>query len=468
MLPMTGRCEADVLAALDRLRADDQAPVPEKTPGRLAAERAYLAMLDVDWMDQSENPSVVALERAVIGAVASKLGGDEHTPGIATSGGTESIILAAKVARDARPEIENPRMVVPVTAHGAFHKAGAYLGIAIDTVAVDSATCRPAPAAIAAALTAETVLIGVSAPSAAHGVIDPVPEIAAIAEERGLACHVDACAGWILPWFEAAGAVISPFDLSVRGVTSISCDLHKIGDIPRALSVLLLRTAAMRRTAYHTCARWSGYTMVTPTVQSSRSAGPLAGAWAGLQVTGEAGYRRLGEQALKSLGAFLEGAADLPELEVLGPPAAPAVSLVARRPALDLFTVCAEARRRGVLMTAQAGLLGLPHSLRVSLTGVAAHEVPALLGALRDAIVAARESPAPEFDAASVASLDVATLDDAAFGQVLFSLGGDVAAINRLLCSLSPAAREASMLRYLAGLSEGSINHQSQDKEVNT
>jgi hypothetical protein len=118
-----------------------------------------------------------------------------------------------------------------------------------------------------------------------------------------------------------------------------------------------------------------------------------------------------------------------------------------------------------VLLSAQAGLHGLPHNLRLSLAHVNAREIPELLATLREATIAALEDTAPEIDTASVASLDVSTLDDATFGHILFTLGitdgadGDVAAINRLLCSLSPDAREVAVLRYLSALTEAPINH---------
>jgi sphinganine-1-phosphate aldolase len=463
MLPPSGRSEAELLNELERIRARDSAPLPPKTAGRLTAERAYLAMLDVDCLDPMESPSVLELERGVIAAVASKLGGDCSTPGIVTGGGTESIILAVKAARDSRPDLAQPRMVVPVTAHAAFHKAAAYLGMVIDTVPVDATTCRPEPAGIAAALTGETVLIGLSAPSAGHGVIDPVPEIAAIVQERGILCHVDACAGWILPWMAEAGADIPPFDLAVPGVTSISCDLHKFGDVPKAVSVLLFAGSELRRAAYYACARWSGYTMVTPTVQSSRSAGPLAGAWAGLQVTGASGYRRLGEQILRATTAFLHAAETLPGLTLLGRPHGPVISWAADDPDLDPFVLCDEARQRGVLLSAQAGVPGLPHSLRLSLSRTSEDEVPDLRQRLRASIDAALRSGDAVTDSTlveAVSSLNLAGLADDDFERLVRSLGvddstgseGGAAGINRLLCTLPPPLREGAMLRFFASL----------------
>jgi glutamate/tyrosine decarboxylase-like PLP-dependent enzyme len=110
VLSENGRSTEDLLAELARLKGGDL-PVREGRvaayvydPGRPhvreAGHRAYLEMLEVNGLDPTAFPSTVALEKQVVGAVAAALGGDAATPGIFTSGGTESIMLAAKAARD--------------------------------------------------------------------------------------------------------------------------------------------------------------------------------------------------------------------------------------------------------------------------------------------------------------------------------------------------------------------------------
>ncbi len=74
-------------------------------------------------------------------------------------------------------------MVLPATAHAAFHKAAHYFGVEAVLVPV-GADFRADAAAMAAAIDDRTVLVVASAPSYAHGVVDPVTEIAA-ARPRG-------------------------------------------------------------------------------------------------------------------------------------------------------------------------------------------------------------------------------------------------------------------------------------------
>ncbi|PJN27012.1 aminotransferase class V-fold PLP-dependent enzyme [Kitasatospora sp. CB02891] len=426
---------------------------------REAAERAYLAMLDVNGLDPTAFPSIVALERQVVGAVATRLGGDDGTPGIFTSGGTESILLAVKAARDCRPEIAEPEIVVPATAHAAFFKAGRYLKVKVVAVPVDPGTFRAVPAAMAAACTSNTVLVVASAPSYAHGVVDPVTEMAADAAGRGLPCHVDACVGgWLLPWLAEAGAAVPEFDLSVPGVTSLSCDLHKFGYAPKGASVLLFRDRPMRLAAYFACAQWPGYPVVNSTVQSSKGAGPLAAAWATLQVLGADGYRELGRAALTATRRLIAGVDAIDGLRVLGSPDATLVALGTDDAALDLWELADETRARGFFLQPQLSVAGLPASLHLTLTGVSELGVDGLLDALREAVAAvrARGPVAPPTELlALLDQFDLTDLDDATLAALLPAAGfgpARMAGVNRLLDALPPELRDQLATRFLSAL----------------
>lgn len=67
--------------------------------------------------------------------------GDENTVGSYTLGGTESIMLAVRSAREWFRKKEGksiiPEIVAPVTIHPAFCKAADYLGLKILRVGLD-------------------------------------------------------------------------------------------------------------------------------------------------------------------------------------------------------------------------------------------------------------------------------------------------------------------------------------------
>ncbi|WP_329522234.1 pyridoxal phosphate-dependent decarboxylase family protein [Spirillospora sp. NBC_01491] len=478
-LPETSRPAGELLAELARYRTADlpvrggQVTAYVYDTGRAevhdVAARAYLEMLEVNCLDPTAFPSIVALERQVVGAVAGRLGGGADTPGIFTSGGTESIMLAVKAARDARPVEGRPQLVLPATAHPAFHKAAHYLGMEVVAVPVDPATFRADPAATRAALTSRTVLVVASAPSYPQGVLDPVAEIAALAAEAGVLCHVDACVGgWVLPWLREGGRPVPPFDLSVPGVTSLSCDLHKYGYAPKGASVVLFADEALRRHAYFASAAWPGYTVINATVQSSRSAGPLGAAWATLNAVGANGYRDLAAEAMRAAERLIAGVARIPGLRVLGEPGAPLVAVASADPELDVFVVAGEARSRGWFFQPQLSFQGSPANLHFTLTGVSLAGVDALLAALADSAAAARAAgPAgvPDGLVDALAGLDLDSLDDAGFAGLLGTVGVDLngaggpemAMVNAVLNALPPDLREALLIRFLSVLYSGHL-----------
>ena len=221
------RDPADVLADLAALRAAD-APTHggrvlsyvydsgEQALDELAGEAARLVQ-PVNGLDPTTFTSVAAMESAVVGFArrvfhgepGAGAGGDaadsdaEVVVGSVTSGGTESCLLAVKTARDTWRAARvgtprTPRLVAPVTAHAAFHKAAELLGLALDLVPVDPATGAPRVADLEARLGDDVALVVVSAPSYPFAALDPVPDVAAICAARNIALHVDACIGGFL------------------------------------------------------------------------------------------------------------------------------------------------------------------------------------------------------------------------------------------------------------------------------
>ncbi|HST67599.1 MAG TPA: aminotransferase class V-fold PLP-dependent enzyme, partial [Mycobacteriales bacterium] len=350
---------------------------------REVGARAYAEMLDVNGLDPTAFPSVVALENSVVGTASALLGGGS---GMFTSGGTESCLLAVHAAREARSDVDGPEIVLPVTAHPAFHKAAHYFGLTVVTTPVDT-DFRASVDAVEAAITDRTVLVVASAPSYPTGTVDPVPAIAAVAAERGVLCHVDACiGGWVLPFLPSA----PPFDLSVPGVTSLSVDLHKYAYAPKGASVLLFRDRALRRRAWFAYAGWPGYPVINPTAQSAKTAGPLAAAWAVLRHVGTDGYRDLALAARDALLRLAAGVSAVDGLRVLGVP--DSTLLAVAGDGVDVFVVADELRARGFYAQVQLSLGAVPPTLHFSAHGVSPSTVDALLTALADAVAAARAS----------------------------------------------------------------------------
>jgi glutamate/tyrosine decarboxylase-like PLP-dependent enzyme len=152
-------------------------------------------------------------------------------------------------------------------------------------------------------------------------VIDPIGEIGALALEKKLLFHVDACVGGIhLSFMRKLGYLLPDFDFTVPGVTSISADMHKYGYAAKGSSTILYRDKGLRRYQIFACTDTTAYTLINPTVMSSRSAGPLASTWAILNYLGEAGYTRIVRDVQETARRLIEGINGIDGLRVLGQP----------------------------------------------------------------------------------------------------------------------------------------------------
>ncbi len=335
--PRAGRSREAVLSALTDARARDLAAdgrafafvYDAGEPLRALAREAYAACMPVNGLDPTVYPSARTLERGVVHGCLELMRAPEGAAGTATAGGTESVMLAVKVARDwarqHRPHVARPKMLLPITAHACFHKASHYLGVEMVPVAVDPVTFRADVADARAKMSDEVVMVVGSAPSYAHGVVDPIAELAALAREHGALMHVDACVGGlVLPFLREAGRdlgrPVPAFDFTVEGVTSISMDLHKYGFAPKGVSVLLQRTRALREAQYFACAQWTGYTIVNSTTLGSKSLSAVGAALALMQHLGQEGYQARAVAMADATERLLARIDALPELRVLGRP----------------------------------------------------------------------------------------------------------------------------------------------------
>ena len=339
-LPQTGMSKDEILEALAAKRVGDVRWQEGRTFGMVydAGPEAHEVVEAVAAMFLHDNalntlafPSLGQIQSEVVAITCDLLHGD-GAAGFLTSGGTESILMAVKAARDrARVErgITEPEMVLPVSAHAAFHKAAHYFGLEVRKVPVRD-DWRADVDAAASLINANTVLVVGSAPQYPQGVIDPIPALAALAAAAGANFHTDACmGGFVLPFMEMLGHDVPPWDFRVDGVTTISADIHKLGYAPKGASVLLHRTKQLRQFQTFVFEDWLGGFYASPSMQGTRAALPMACAWAMLHHLGIDGYVRLTQLTLDTKDRLVEGVRAIPELIVLGEPEAQLVAISA-------------------------------------------------------------------------------------------------------------------------------------------
>ena len=274
-------------------------------------------------LNPSATPTLTRMESEVISMCADLFHGDNNVRGNITSGGTESILLAVKTARDwarkHKPQIKHPEVIIPSSAHPAFIKAFKYFEL--DFVVVPVKNFRADPKEMEKAVSKNTILLVGSAPSYPHGLIDPIAEIAEIAKKNNLLCHVDSCiGGFILPFVKKLGFPLIDFDFKVEGVTSISADMHKYGYSPKGASIVLYKDSSLRKFQFSVYTKWSGGVYGSPTILGTRPGGCIAGAWAALKGIGEDGYLEMAKETMKSTKQLIEGINEIKDLQLIDNP----------------------------------------------------------------------------------------------------------------------------------------------------
>ncbi len=320
--------------------------------------------------DNALNPlrfsSLRKFETEIVAIAAELLNGNDEVVGNVTSGGTESILMAVKTARDinrkTNPEIRTPELIIPESAHPAFLKACHYLDVQPVMVPVREDK-RADVEKIKQAVNQNTILIACSAPSYPHGVIDPVEEIAKLAVEKNILFHVDAClGGFVLPFMKDLGYNIPSFDFDIQGVTSISLDPHKYGYAPKGISVILYRNKELRKKQFFIYPNWSGGIFASPGLSGTRGGGVLAGTWAILKLLGREGYQQMVKSVMTETSKIINGIESIPNLVITGHPDMSVFSFTSVKG--DIFNIADALEEKGWFLNR----LQFPDSLQMTIS----------------------------------------------------------------------------------------------------
>ncbi len=364
-----------------------------------ATWKAFKLYRDKTMLDFTVYPSIMVMERELIGFLGSLFHAPKGYSGSFTYGGTESIILAALAAREAwkrRGGIGEGKIVMPVTGHPAFAKAAYLLGLRVVRTPVDSDTMEDDPAALVEEVDNETVMIVASAVNYPYGSLDPVRAIAEALEGREAWLHVDACiGGMVLAFARDAGEEVEPFDFIVDKVKSLSVDMHKYGYSPKGASVVLFRSGEDKKPTLFVDAAWPGYPLVNEAILSTRSAAPLAAAWAVARLLGRDGYRRLAERVVRARRKIQKGLEEM-GFTVIGRPRAGILAFTSSD--VDILELASRLSRAGWIVQVQPGSrpLGFPPSIHLTISPVHLDIADEFLLAIDEA---RRGIPAPELRA---------------------------------------------------------------------
>jgi len=314
-------------------------------------------------------PSATRFEGEIIAMSLDMLHGEavtDGTPcGLVTSGGTGSIMHAMLAYRELARQTKGDRrfnVVKPETAHPAFDKSCHLFDIELRRAPVDPITTEVDVAAMADLIDENTIAIIGSACNYGYGTVDPMPELSALAVERGVGLHVDGClGGFILPWGQELGYDIPIFDFRLPGVTTISADTHKYGYALKGSSVLAFRNTELRNSQYFFMPDWTGGKYCSPSVDGSRSVGLLAATWASMVKNGRGGYMNYAREIFSTADAMKAAISSHPELRIIG---APTFCFAFTSDELDIYLLNDAMKERGWRFNGQQ----YPDSIHMAVT----------------------------------------------------------------------------------------------------
>ena len=350
------------------------------------AEDAYKRFAGANALNTGAFPSLRQMQSEVLDMVGVWLDSPSTAAGYFTSGGTESILMAVKAARDqflAESAVTHPNIVLPTSAHAAFDKAAAYFGVELRRVAV-RADWRADVEAMALQIDSNTILIVGSSPQYPQGVIDDIPALANIALQHGINFHVDACMGGVsLAYLSRLNQQVPPWNMAVNGVTSISVDLHKFGYTSKGASVIMYANKRLRSFQGFFTDQWLGGVYASSGMLGTKSGGPIAAAWAVMHYLGDDGYLRLTRSARVATERLAQHINAHPHLSLLAQPDALLLSFVAKDLLrLNIYAVADEMWKRGWYIDRQEP----PQSLHCTINAVHESVIEAMIVDLDECI----------------------------------------------------------------------------------
>jgi len=264
------------------------------------AVRAHDMFLETNLGDPGLFPGVADLEQRVVRMLGEMLG-CPNAAGYVSTGGTESNIQAIRAARNEAGK-KNGNIVVPESAHFSFDKIGDLLCLEVRKAELDE-SLRVDIESVESQVDDRTVALVGIAGTTEFGQVDPIEDLAKIAEDRKIHLHVDAAfGGFVLPFLPGDWR----WDFRVPGVSSITIDPHKMGMSTIPAGGLLFRgqdclSALETETHYLTKARQASLT-------GTRSGAAAAATYAVMMHLGREGFRKTVRHCMDLTDHLVSGA----------------------------------------------------------------------------------------------------------------------------------------------------------------
>jgi glutamate/tyrosine decarboxylase-like PLP-dependent enzyme len=220
---------------------------------------------------------------------------------------------------------------------------------------------------------------------------------------------------------------------------------------------MLYRNAELRKYQIYACSNWTGYTIVNPTVQSTKSAGPVAAAWAILNYFGDDGYLEIARQVLDATRRIADAVEGIDDLRLLG---RPEMNLLAfTSDTVSVFHIIDEMKQRGWYIQPQLAYGDSKENIHLSINPASVRWVDAMIADLRECVAKAKEMKSGALASQireAFGALDASALEGDVFAGLLGMAGVNGAAlpermaeVNEVLNALPVALREKLLVEYM-------------------
>lgn len=312
-------------------------------------KQVYTEYFNENALNPTVFPSLKKMESEVVRMTTDLLHGGPDACGVMTSGGTESILCAMLAYRERgkKKGIKNPNIVLPKTAHVAFHKAAKYFQLETRLMDIDD-EFRAKVSELDRLVDNNTIAIIGSAPNYPSGVIDPISNIGAWIGKRDIPLHVDACVGgFMLSFLPQLGFATPEFAFSIPQVSSISLDIHKYAFGAKGASVLAFKNMDYLEHLFFVYTEWSGGVYGSSTLLGTRPGGAIAAAWGTLLKHGKDGYLDLFRRIMLATERMQKGIASIEGLSILGKPDMSVFGYNSTEKKLNIFAIADQMQKRG-------------------------------------------------------------------------------------------------------------------------
>jgi tyrosine decarboxylase/aspartate 1-decarboxylase len=285
----------------------------------------YTKYIDKNLGDPGLFKGTHQLEIELVNDIGELFGGT-NIVGTITTGGSESNIMAMRIAQKLRPEIKNPEIVISKAGHVSFDKAADMMNFKIKKANLDDNYDLELDHFKSLINENTCAVVGIAG-TTSLGKVDPIEKIGAYIKYKNIFYHIDAAyGGFVLPFLKDTDYKASPWDFRVDSVDSITADPHKMGLGIIPSGGLFLRDNPSLENIGISMPYLAGGDFKHINIVGTRSGAPIIAFWAILNYFGIRGFNKMVKACMENTKLLVDLISDIdgvslasnPDMNILG------------------------------------------------------------------------------------------------------------------------------------------------------